>query len=45
MKRDDVALGIFGGFRRLAPPEKQKTGADVMTPGDLRDAAAWLKAS
>jgi hypothetical protein len=35
---------IFRGFRRLAPPEKQKTGADVMTPGDLRHAAAWLKA-
>jgi len=39
-----VAPGIFRGFRRLAPPEKQKTGADVMTPGDLRHAAAWLKA-
>src|ERR1700681_454140 len=39
-----VALRIFRGFPRLAPPEKQKTGADVMTPGDLRHAAAWLKA-
>src|SRR3984957_7089598 len=38
-----VAPSIFRGFR-LAPPEKQKTGADVMTPGDLRHAAAWLKA-
>jgi UDPglucose 6-dehydrogenase len=38
-----VAPGIFRGFR-LAPPEKQKTGADVMTPDDLRHAAAWLKA-
>jgi hypothetical protein len=26
------------------PPKKQKTGADAMTPGDLRHAAAWLKA-
>jgi hypothetical protein len=32
-----VAPGIFRGFRRLPPPKKQKTGADVMTPGDLLD--------
>src|ERR1700686_4712355 len=39
-----VALGIFRGFRRLPPPKKQKTGADVVTPGDLRHAAPRLKA-
>src|SRR5271163_660330 len=39
-----IALGIFRAFRRLPPPKQQKTGADVMTPGHLRHAAAWLKA-
>src|SRR5580704_6174886 len=31
-------------FSCLPPPEKQKTGADVTTPGDLRHAATRLKA-
>src|SRR5580700_3493512 len=39
-----VALGTFRGFPRPPPPKKQKTGADVVSPRNLRHAAPRLKA-